>query len=187
MKKVWLITLIFSLLSASFYGQDDMRNYSPGQLTNMEYEAGRRVISEIVLDNELRQVLDGFAYAGCFLGGAWLLIKRGMEFYECYSGKRGGKCEKYVTYDLSTKELNSLFEWSNYQESFSYNIRSTDMYYQPFYYYFILYDCNHNRKLEFNSSTMSTYQNAQKTKKTRKKLPFTKEQQKLIWELFGFF
>lgn len=113
MKKVFFIVLVISLISSVLYGQDDMRNYSPEQLTNMEYQAGRRVISEIILDNELNQMLDSCAYAGYFSGGAWFIIKKGTEYYKCYLGERGGKSKKNVTYDLSTKELNSLFEWTN--------------------------------------------------------------------------
>lgn len=187
MEKVFFITLVVFLMSAALYGQDDMRNYSPEQLTNKEYEAGRNVISEIISDNELNQTLDGYAYAGYFSGGAWVIIKKGIEFYECYSGKRGGKSEKYIIYDLETKELNSLFEWSDCQSSLSYDIRDSDTHYNPFYYYFVLYGENHDKKLEFNISTMSVYKNAQKSKKFRKALPFTKEQQELVWKLLGIF
>lgn len=186
MGKVFFITLVLTLMSSALYAQDDMRNYPPEQLTNMEYEAGRNVISEIISENELNQTLEGYAYAGYFSGEAWVIIKKGIEFYECYSGKRGGKSGKYFICDLDTKELNSLFEWNDYKSSLSYDIRDSDTHYNPLYYYFILYNNEHIRKLEFNSSTMSPYKDAQKSKKYRKTLPFTKKQQKFIWKLLGF-
>lgn len=187
MNKVLYFILITILYWPTLYGQKDKSSYSPEELTNMEYEAGRKTISEIIINNNLHQALNDYAYAGYFSGELWLLIKKGINSYECYLGKQNGKIEKYVTLDLSNKELNSLFEWTNYQNFVSYDNWNQNKHYHPFYYYFILFDKNHNKKLEFNSSTMSAYRNAQKSRRTRKTLPFTKEQQKLIWKLFDFF
>lgn len=75
-------------------------------------------------------------------------------------------------------------KYSVEQEEVIYNIENPD--YTPFNYYFILYDKDHIKKIEFNISTMSRSKKAQKSRKLRKTLPFTNEQFGLIWEMLGF-
>ncbi len=122
-----------------------------------EYKAGRRIIKEIITDNNLEKTLTGYAYGGYFIGQSLFLI---------------------------IKEGDSLFAWTKH-DKVTYNIQTSE--YSAIYYYFALYDKSHNEKLEFNISTMTAYKKAQKSRKFRKLLPFTKEQQKLIWKLTSHF
>jgi len=174
------ILFIFATASVCLYGQDNTQSTSILD----EYEAGRRIIEEIIIESNLEDSLKGYAYGGYFVGSSlFLIIKESDSSFEIYQGERGKGIVNTYKFDLSDKRLNSLFLWAKHDE-IVYDIQSAE--YTAIYYYFILYDKNHTKKLEFNISTMSAYKKAQKSKKYRKTLPFTKEQQKLIWELFGF-
>lgn len=163
------------------YGQD---NASTTRILE-EYEAGRRIVKEIITDNNIEDTLKGCAYGCCFIGQSlFLIIKETDSFFEIYQGTREKGIINTYKFDLADKQLSSLFSWTRHDEII-YDIQSSE--YIAIYYYFVLYDKNHKKKLEFNISTMSAYKNIQKSKKYRKTLPFTKEQQKLIWKLFGLF
>jgi len=162
-------------------GQDN------AQITTIhdEYEAGRRVVKEIVIENNLEDSLKGYAYGSYFIGPSlFLIIKEADSFFEIYQGERDKGILNTYKFNLEDKRLSSLFSWTKHDEII-YDIQSSE--YTAIYYYFVLYDKDHDKKLEFNISTMSAYKKAQKSKKSRKTLPFTKEQQKLIWELLGVF
>ena len=183
MRTFLYIFTAFILTPILLYGQD---NAQTTRISN-EYEAGRRIVREIITENNLKDTLKGYAYGCCFIGQSrFLIIKEADSFFEIYQGekeKEKGIINTYI-FDLTDKRLSSLFSWSKCDEVI-YDIQSSE--YIAIYYYFILYDKNHDKKLEFNISTMSAYKNAQKSKKYRKMLPFTKEQQKFIWKLFGLF
>ncbi|MCC8144987.1 MAG: hypothetical protein LIO93_00815 [Bacteroidales bacterium] len=150
-----------------------------------EYEAGRRIVKEIVTENNLEDSLKGYAYGGYFVGPSlFLIIKEADSFFEIYQGERGKGILNIHKFNLEDKRLSSLFSWTRHDEII-YDVQSSE--YTAIYYYFVLYDENHDKKLEFNISTMSAYKDAEKSKKYGKILPFTTEQQTLIWELFGFF
>ena len=118
-----------------------------------------------------------------FIGsGKTTLIKKLVN--EVYQGEKGKGIQNTYKFDLADKRLSSLFAWTKH-DKVTYNIQSAE--YFAIYYYFVLYDKSHNEKLEFNISTMAAYKNAQKSRKFRKLLPFTKEQQKLIGELISNF
>ena len=106
------------------------------------------------------------------------------SFFEVYQGEQDKGILNTYKFELTDKRLDSLFSWGKNDEVI-YDIRSSE--YFTIYYYFVLYDKNHNKKLEFNISTMAAYKNAQKSRKLRKLLPFTKEQQTLIWKLINYF
>lgn len=177
--RTFLCTLVISfILPIYLYGQNNALTTSIYQ----EYEAGRRTINEIITENSLEDVLQGYSYVGYFIGPTlFLIIKEGSLFFEIYQGERGKGILNTYKYDLTDKRLYSLFSWTKHEEVI-YNVQSTE--YGSIYYYFVLYDKNHNKKLEFNTSTMAAYKNAQKSRKSRNTLPFTKEQQQLIWKLF---
>lgn len=146
-----------------------------------EYKAGKRTIKEIVINNNLEDKLIGYSYCGYFIGQSlFLIIKEGNSFFEVYQGEQDKGILNTYKFELTDKRLSSLFAWTKNDEVI-YNIQSSE--YFAIYYYFVLYDKNHNEKLEFNISTMAAYKNAQKSRKLRKLLPFTKEQQKLFWKL----
>lgn len=146
-----------------------------------EYKAGKRTIKEIVINNNLEDKLIGYSYCGYFIGQSlFLIIKEGNSFFEVYQGEQDKGILNTYKFELTDKRLSSLFAWTK-NDGVIYDIQSSE--YFAIYYYFVLYDKNHNEKLEFNISTMTAYKNAQNYRKLRKLLPFTKEQQKLIWEL----
>ena len=150
-----------------------------------EYTAGRRTIKEIIINNNLEDKLIGYSYCGYFISQSlFLIIKEGDSFFEVYQGEQDKGILNTYKFELTDKRLDSLFSWGKNDEVI-YDIRSTE--YFTIYYYFVLYDKNHNKKLEFNISTMAAYKNAQKSRKLRKLLPFTKEQQTLIWKLINYF
>ncbi len=171
------LLLVLSIAPIYLYGQDNIQTTT---IYN-QYEAGRRIINEIIIENHLEDSLKGYAYGGYFMGPSlFLIIKETDSFFEIYQGKRDeGNLNTYKL-DLTDKRLNSLFSWTKHDE-IVYDVQSSE--YSPLYFYFVLYDNNHNKKIEFNTSTMLTYKNSQKSNKLRKTLPFTKEQQVLIWKL----
>lgn len=169
--------LVFSIVPIWLYGQNNV------QTTTIydEYEAGRRIINEIIIENHLENSLKEYAYGGYFAGPSlFLIIKETDSFFEIYQGKRDEGILNTYKLDLTDKRLNSLFSWTEHDE-IVYDVQSSE--YSPIYFYFVLYDNNHNKKIEFNTSTMLAYKNSQKSKKLRKTLPFTKDQQVLIWKL----
>ena len=150
-----------------------------------EYKAGKRIIKEIITDNNLEKTLTGYAYGGYFIGQSlFLIIKKGDSSFEVYQGEKDKGILNTYKFDLTDKRLSSLFAWTKL-DKVTYNIQTSE--YSAIYYYFALYDKSHNEKLEFNISTMTAYKKAQKSRKFRKLLPFTKEQQKLIWKLTSHF
>ena len=114
----------------------------------------------------------------------FLIIKKGDSSFEVYQGEKDKGILNTYKFDLTDKRLSSLFAWTKH-DKVTYNIQTSE--YSAIYYYFALYDKSHNEKLEFNISTMTAYKKAQKSRKFRKLLPFTKEQQKLIWKLTSHF
>ncbi|MDR1756015.1 MAG: hypothetical protein LBR65_03520 [Culturomica sp.] len=150
-----------------------------------EYEAGRRAISEIVAENNLQEIIEGNPYFGYFTGGGiWVLIAKSDSVYKVYSGGRAWTAEiKTMTYDLSNEALSSLFVWAESLHSVKYTVH--DNVYNPFYYYFVLFDEGHNVSLEFNINTENASKKAQVSRRIRRTMPFTKAQQRLIWEIIG--
>jgi hypothetical protein len=181
MKTFLYIFTAFLITPILLYGQDNAQSTRISE----EYEAGRRVVREIITDNNMEDTLKGHAYGCCFIGQSlFLIVKETDAFFEIYQGERDKGINNIYKFDLTDKRLSSLFSWTKHDEII-YDMQSSE--YIAIYYYFVLYDKNHDKKLEFNISTMSAYKNAQKSKKYRKMLPFTKEQQKFIWKLFGLF
>lgn len=173
-----LIYLVVSIWSFGLANAQTINIYD-------EYKASRRIIKEIITDNNLEKTLTGYAYGGYFIGQSlFLIIKEGDSFFEVYQGEKGKGIQNTYKFDLADKRLSSLFAWTKH-DKVTYNIQSAE--YFAIYYYFVLYDKSHNKKLEFNISTMAAYKNAQRSRKFRKLLPFTKEQQKLIGELISHF
>lgn len=169
--------LVFSIVPIWLYGQDNILTTT---IYN-EYEAGRRIINEIIIENHLEDSLKGYAYGGYFAGTSlFLIIKETDSFFKIYQGERGKGILNTYKFDLTDKPLSSLFSWTKHDE-IVYDVQSSE--YSSIYFYFVLYNNNHNKKIEFNTSTMRTYKNAQKSKKLRKTLPFTKEQHLLIFKL----
>ncbi|MCM1176909.1 MAG: hypothetical protein NC335_04035 [Bacteroides sp.] len=160
-----------------------MNGQSNDSVSNIhdEYDAGRRIVKEIISKNNLESSLEGCAYGCYFIGTSlFLVIKEGESFFETYQGKRDEGILNVYRLSLNDKCLGSLFAWAK-KDSVIYDIQSND--YSPLYYYFILYDKCHDPKIEFNISTMSASKNAKKSERHWKSLPFTKEQQELIMEL----
>lgn len=185
MKKTLEIILSLLVYSSLSYGQNSI-NITPEQRTQEEYEAGQRVIREIILENNLHDELDNCAYAGFFTeGGAWIVVVKGISSYNVYSGNRNITTPKQTNYALSDKVLNSLFAWIDYPTPVVYDKRDSDSEYHPLYHYFVLFDGNHDKKIEFNSYTMSAFKSIQKPKKYRKQLPFTNEQFKFIVDILS--
>lgn len=70
--------------SFCLYGQND------AQLQAI-YETGRRVIDEIITENNLKETLEGHAYGGFFINpSVFLIIKKGDSFYEVFRGAGRG-------------------------------------------------------------------------------------------------
>ena len=178
MKKV-LCVLITLLASFGFVlGQNN------GQQSIIDsYEAGRRVIAEIVAAHNLGATIKGHAYAGYFFGNSWAILKKGDASYEVFVGSQKNEMTKTLNFDLADKVLSSLFSWTDHPEALIYNISDTK--YTPFYYYYILYDENHLIKMELNVYTVNAYKKAYRSKKDRKILPFTKEQSEFIWNVLS--
>ena len=179
MKSTICILLSIFTLSVAFSQNE------PLDIIQREYEAGRRVISGIVAEQGLQDIIKEHAYAGYFTGGdIWILIVKYDSVYKVYSGGRAWDAEnKTTTYDLSNEALFSLFEWSKSQHGVRYDTRSEE--YTPLYYYFVLFDNNHDVKLEFNINTMNTSKKAQTSRRIRRTMPFTKAHQQLIWDIIG--
>lgn len=176
MKKVFGILLVFFSICGNLYGQN----------IHDEYEAGRRIVNEIVEECNLHETLVGHAYCGYFIGPSlFIIIKKGDSSYEVFQGERGRGVLTTRSFELTDKRLISLFSWTEQDKAIVYDIQNPK--YIAIYYYFVLFDESHNVKLEFNISTMSLYKKVQKSRKLRKTLPFTKDQQELIWELSGLF
>lgn len=147
-----LIYLVVSIWSFGLANAQTINIYD-------EYKAGRRIIKEIITDNNLEKTLTGYAYGGYFIGQSlFLIIKEGDSFFEVYQGEKGKGIQNTYKFDLADKRLSSLFAWTKH-DKVTYNIQSAE--YFAIYYYFVLYDKSHNEKLEFNISTMAAYKNAQ--------------------------
>ncbi|WP_291587309.1 hypothetical protein [Bacteroides sp.] len=112
-----------------------------------EYKAGRRIIKEIITDNNLEKTLTGYTYGGYFIGQSlFLIIKEGDSFFEVYQGEKDKGILNTYKFDLEDKRLSSLFAWTK-QDKVTYNIQSAE--YFAIYYYFVLYDKSHNEKIAF--------------------------------------
>ena len=179
MKRIFVVLIMLFFFSANILSQNNVG--LPTQATADEYEAGRKVINGIIADNKLLKIVEGYAYAGYFIGEYWLIIKRGEESFDIFAGLRDKGINKTYHYDLSNKTLQSLFNWTNNKSSIGYNIRNEE--YIPLYFYCILFDEHHIKKLEFNIYTMSAYKKAQPSKQWRKMLPFTKKQSEFIGKI----
>ncbi len=138
------------------------------------YEAGRRTVNEIVVENGFEETLKGSSYCGFWIGPSiFLIIKEGESSYEIYQGERGKGVLRTYKCALDDERLSTLFAWKE-GDGVVYEGGSGE--YEPLYWYFILYDKNHDKKLEFNVMTMNAFRRTQESVKDNKSLPFTDEQ-----------
>ena len=137
MKRIFVVLIMLFFFSANILSQNNVG--LPTQATADEYEAG------IIADNKLLKIVEGYAYAGYFIGEYWLIIKRGEESFDIFAGLRDKGINKTYHYDLSNKTLQSLFNWTNKKASIVYNIRIEE--YTPIYFYCILFYEHHIKKL----------------------------------------
>ena len=118
MKRIFVVLIMLFFFSANILSQNNVG--LPTQATADEYEAGRKVINGIIADNKLLKIVEGYAYAGYFIGEYWLIIKRGEESFDIFAGLRDKGINKTYHYDLSNKTLQSLFNWTNKKASIVY-------------------------------------------------------------------
>ena len=80
-----LIYLVVSIWSFGLANAQTINIYD-------EYKASRRIIKEIITDNNLEKTLTGYAYGGYFIGQSlFLIIKEGDSFFEVYQGKKANE------------------------------------------------------------------------------------------------
>ncbi len=155
--------------------------YTPAAISEV-YDANNHSINAFIVENGLKDKFEGHAYCGClFSPFDYLISKEGESYYEVYLGTRGKGIHNGKNFVREDRLLSSLFEWNN-SPVFIYDIESPYKTQGP-YYYFVLYDKNHNKKLEFDKTTMSAFKKSQKVRKYRRMLPFTKKQEQFITNL----
>lgn len=77
-----LIYLVVSIWSFGLANAQTINIYD-------EYKASRRIIKEIITDNNLEKTLTGYAYGGYFIGQSlFLIIKEGDSFLKYIKEKK---------------------------------------------------------------------------------------------------
>jgi hypothetical protein len=104
MKKFLCILLSIFVFSTAF-----CQNQPSGTVLRDEYDAGRRVISDIVVKHDLQGVIEGHAYAGYFFGNYWLVIVDQGASFRVISGLQDSDNLKTAYYEPTNKALSSFF------------------------------------------------------------------------------
>ena len=111
-KYILLIMVLTSTINVSGQVNDTLQCNSYELSIKSAYEAGQRTIGRIIQDNDLTHHLEGYAYAGFFTENFWIIIKKEKLSYLVYASHKNSEM-KQIKFNLSNKELTTLFEWIN--------------------------------------------------------------------------
>jgi hypothetical protein len=150
-----------------------------------EYAAARSAVSSIISDHCLTSEIDGSEYMVYKLGGGGMLfiIPYASEF-KVYRYKDKVMSHTTLPKD-SLPEIESLFNFAHSQESpLIYDAIESNAKYDPFYFYFGIFNGEGTPILELNSHSMKAFKQTISSRKQRKTYPLTQEQGYCLLSLF---